>query len=120
MKVIQHGICGASIVSVINEKGCGSLSPCLISNLSRFTVRPSSLAGVPVFNRPSFSPIRCKLSESSVLAGSPIAAGRELQLTYDSLTGVPPALDVPISDGEVAALGQIRLTEKPPEVGFGG
>lgn len=56
----------------------------------------------------------------ATLAGSPIAAGRDLQLTYDSLTGVPPALDVPVADDEIASLGQVRLTEKAPEVGFGG
>jgi uncharacterized phage protein gp47/JayE len=49
------------------------------------------------------------------LAGSPIAAGRLQELTYDTRTGVPPALDVPIAGDEVAAPGRIALTEKAPE-----
>jgi len=49
------------------------------------------------------------------LAGSPITAGREQFLTYDTRTGVPPALDVPIAGDEVAAPGRIALTEKAPE-----
>ena len=51
----------------------------------------------------------------AALAGAPVAAGRSQQLTYDSLTGVPPALNIPIAGDEVAALGQVSLREKAPE-----
>jgi|CXWL01.1.fsa_nt_gi hypothetical protein len=47
------------------------------------------------------------------LAGSPIAAGRDLLLTYDALTRVPPALDIVVAGNQVAALGAVALTEKP-------
>ena len=49
------------------------------------------------------------------LAGAPIAAGRQLLLTYDALTGVPPARDLIMSGQQVAALGRISMEEKPPE-----
>ena len=49
------------------------------------------------------------------LAGSPVAAGRQLVLSYDALTGVPPARDVPLTGSQVAALGRVGLIEKPPE-----
>jgi hypothetical protein len=50
------------------------------------------------------------------LAGSAVAAGREMLLTYDALIAVPPALDIPIDGDQVAAVGRITLTEKPEEV----
>jgi hypothetical protein len=50
------------------------------------------------------------------LAGAPVAAGRDLQLTYDALTGVPPALDLVMGQNEVPAVGRISLIEKAPEV----
>jgi len=53
-------------------------------------------------------------------AGSPIVAGRDMILTYDALTGVPPVLDIPIDYYQVAAMGNVNLTEAPAEVGFGG
>jgi len=49
------------------------------------------------------------------LAGAPISAGRELLLTYDALTGVPPARDIPLSGQQVAALGRVSMIEKAPE-----
>jgi hypothetical protein len=49
------------------------------------------------------------------LAGSPIAAGRDLVLTYDALTGVPPARDIPLNGEQIASLGRVNMTEKPPE-----
>lgn len=49
------------------------------------------------------------------LAGAPIPAGREMLLTYDALTGVPPARDIPMSGSQVAAVGRISMTEKLPE-----
>jgi hypothetical protein len=52
----------------------------------------------------------------AALAGSAVAAGRSQELTYDALTGVPPALDVPLAGDEVAAVGRITLTEKVPEI----
>jgi len=52
----------------------------------------------------------------SALAGAPIAAGRDLQLSYDALTGVPPVRDVPVAGDEVAVAGRISLTEVAPEV----
>lgn len=48
------------------------------------------------------------------LAGAPIPAGLDQQLTYDAQTGVPPALDLVLGQNEVAAIGRISLTEKPP------
>lgn len=50
------------------------------------------------------------------LAGSPIAAGRTLELTYDALSGVPPVRDIPLGGNQVAVVGRIKLTEKAPEV----
>ena len=44
-----------------------------------------------------------------------MAAGQSQFLTYDALIGVPPALDIPIDSDEVAAIGLVTLTEKPPE-----
>jgi hypothetical protein len=52
----------------------------------------------------------------AALAGGAVAAGRSQQLTYDALTGVPPALDIPMAGDEVAAVGRITLTEKVPEI----
>jgi hypothetical protein len=49
------------------------------------------------------------------LAGAPIAAGRQMFLTYDALTGVPPARDVPLDGDQMAAIGKVSLTEKAPE-----
>lgn len=49
------------------------------------------------------------------LAGAPIAAGREMLIIYDALTGVPPARDIPMSGQQVAAVGRINMTEKLPE-----
>lgn len=51
----------------------------------------------------------------AALAGTPVAAGRSQELTYDALTGVPPVLNIPIDGDEVAALGLVTLNEKPPE-----
>lgn len=50
------------------------------------------------------------------LAGAPVPAGRDLQLSYDALTGVPPVRDVPVAGDEIAVAGRIKLTEVPPEV----
>jgi len=52
----------------------------------------------------------------AALAGPPVAAGRDLELTYDALTGVPPVRDVPVAGDEVAVAGRITLTEVPPDV----
>ena len=52
----------------------------------------------------------------AVLAGAPIAVGRDQQLTYDALTGVPPVRDVPVAGDQIAVAGRISLTEVPPEV----
>ena len=52
----------------------------------------------------------------ATLSGSPIASGRSLRLTYDAFIRVPPHLDVPIQDDQVAAISQIRLVERAPEV----
>lgn len=49
------------------------------------------------------------------LSGSPIAAGRALEVTYDALLRVPPALDVPIQGDQVASVGTISLEERAPE-----
>jgi hypothetical protein len=49
------------------------------------------------------------------LSGAPVAAGREMTLTYDALTGVPPARDIPMNGSQVAAVGRISMTEKLPE-----
>lgn len=49
------------------------------------------------------------------LAGAPIAAGRSQVVTYDALSGVPPARDIPMDGNQVAAVGRISLTEKLPE-----
>jgi Baseplate J-like protein len=51
------------------------------------------------------------------LAGSPVVAGREIDLTYDALTGVPPALDIVIQGNEVATMGALALTQKVPNAG---
>lgn len=50
------------------------------------------------------------------LAGSAVAAGRSMVLTYDALISVPPTLDIPINGDQVAAVGRITLTEKAEEV----
>lgn len=47
------------------------------------------------------------------LAGSPIAKGRALLLSYDALTGVPPALDIVVEGNQLAAAGSVILTENP-------
>jgi hypothetical protein len=52
----------------------------------------------------------------ATLQGAAVAAGRPQFLTYDSLTGVPPALDIPIAGDEVATAGRITLREQPPEM----
>lgn len=49
------------------------------------------------------------------LQGGAVPAGFGQFLTYDALTGVPPALDIPIAGDEVATLGRIILVEKAPE-----
>lgn len=49
------------------------------------------------------------------LAGAAIPSGRTMELTYDAVTGVPPALDLVIEENEVAAIGRISLIEKAPE-----
>jgi hypothetical protein len=51
----------------------------------------------------------------SMLDGALIAAGRRQILSYDALTGVPPALDIPLAGNEVASLGKVSLTEQSPE-----
>jgi hypothetical protein len=51
----------------------------------------------------------------AALAGSAVQAGRNMQLTYDALMGVPPSLDIPIAGDQVAAVGRISLVEKPAE-----
>jgi hypothetical protein len=50
------------------------------------------------------------------LASGFIPSGRTLELTYDALQGVPPALDVVVASDQVAAPGRVALSEKPPEV----
>lgn len=52
----------------------------------------------------------------ATLAGSPIAAGRALELTYDALSGVPPVRDIPVAGNQIAVLGRVTLLEEPPEV----
>lgn len=49
------------------------------------------------------------------LQGGAVPAGFGQFLTYDALTGVPPALDIPIAGDEIATLGRITLNEKAPE-----
>lgn len=51
----------------------------------------------------------------AVLSGSPVANGRPLQLTYDALVNVPPALDVPILGSQVATVGTIQIEERAQE-----
>lgn len=50
------------------------------------------------------------------IAGSAIASGRAMAITYDALVGVPPALDVTIQDDQVATVGQVQVLERAPEV----
>jgi len=52
----------------------------------------------------------------AALAGAPIAAGRDQQLTYDALTGVPPVRDVPVDGDQIAVPGRITIVEQAPEV----
>lgn len=51
----------------------------------------------------------------ATLSGSPIASGRALEITYDALIQVPPALDVPLQGDQVASIGAIQLEERAPE-----
>jgi len=46
---------------------------------------------------------------------APVPSGREMLITYDALTGVPPARDIPMAGNQVAAVGRISMTEKLPE-----
>lgn len=50
------------------------------------------------------------------LASGVILAGRPLELTYDTIQGVPPALDISVDNDQIATPGRIALTEKAPEV----
>jgi len=52
----------------------------------------------------------------ATLSGAPIAVGRDQELTYDALTGVPPVRDVPVAGDQIAVAGRISLTEVAPEV----
>lgn len=50
------------------------------------------------------------------LASGLIALGRPMQLSYDAVLSVPPALDITIAGDQIAAPGRISLTEKQPEI----
>jgi hypothetical protein len=50
------------------------------------------------------------------LASGVIAAGRPLELTYDTIQGVPPALNITVVDDQIATPGRVALTERAPEV----
>ena len=54
--VMPQAIWGTSMRSVRKLNGTGSSSAACISSRSQAMVRPSSRAGVPVFNRPISSP----------------------------------------------------------------
>jgi hypothetical protein len=56
VSVTPHSICGVVIAGVRKENGVGVGSPGCISRPDQSIVRPSSLAGVPVFSRPMRRP----------------------------------------------------------------
>lgn len=99
-RIMRSSMCHRSkllIFCILNNQDIGfeintSSSPCWGSNPEKSTLRQSTRAGVPVFNRSVSKPSRCKFSVSPRDADSPaLPAGIEVLPTQ-----IFPLINVPV------------------------